>query len=88
LILYVFSKIYQLFSSQNSYYFIGLHDQVNEGEFVWLNGIPLPNNDSLWQVGQPNDDGDCCRIRFPRTTRLILDGFCTTLYHAICERPI
>jgi hypothetical protein len=43
-------------------WWIGLHDQTNEGTFVWTDGSPLDL--TLWSDGEPNDahDEDCAQL--------------------------
>ncbi|XP_028658785.2 CD209 antigen-like protein E [Erpetoichthys calabaricus] len=74
---------------ENMFYWIGLTDVDNEGQFQWIDGTYLDKNISFWGPKQPNNlpPGENC-VLF-----LTLEGFtgwhdysCKTLSRRICER--
>ena len=71
-----------------SQYFIGARDYDGDGNFTWVNGDSLSNDDNLWNPGQPNGDGDCCRAYFDERSGKIFDGSCSVQQLGVCERLI
>ena len=77
-------------------YWIGLSDQVNEGNFSWVNGYYANLNDySLWYPGHPNtyDNNalDCCWAYFSGRdiytyVFLAFDIHCSSSHQSICEK--
>ena len=71
-----------------AWYWIGLGDQANEGDYRWFNGDKASStDDNLWILGQPNGDEDCCIANFNSTTPSVYDRSCTYSYTGICEKP-
>ena len=85
-----YSTLHQALSLGTSEYFIGARDYDGDGNFTWLNGDSLSNDDKLWVSNQPNSDGDCCRANFDEQANLLWDGPCNDRDREIgvCERPI
>ena len=74
-------KLYPL-----DYWFIGLTDNVVEGDWVWVNSkSPLRVTYRKWRAGEPNDDGvQNCAILVPPTSNWD-DVSCESKNHYICE---
>jgi hypothetical protein len=76
--------------------FIGLSDEAQEGQFVWLDGTPLAF--SNWHTGEPSDGGgaypeDCVVIAGARATKQWDDRPCAPVanvgggnYAVLCQR--
>jgi hypothetical protein len=73
--------------------FIGLSDQVTEGQFVWVDGTPL--GFSNWEAGEPNNGGgsneDCAIIAGARAEKKWDDRPCAPngsggAYAVLCQR--
>ncbi|XP_062503625.1 alpha-N-acetylgalactosamine-specific lectin-like isoform X2 [Corticium candelabrum] len=61
---------------------IGLHDQVVENTFVWTDGTKSTYTNWDPAGNEPNDSGDCVRIRSDGKWR---DHKCSFLYPYVCE---
>ena len=70
---------------------IGLNDIDSEGEFRWLDG-DIVGNENLWRPGQPNNHNgneDCAHLNLFRDTPDAANDFlCSRLSHGLCEKPI
>ena len=73
--------------------FIGLTDQITEGQFVWVDGTPLAF--SNWETGEPNNGGgngeDCAIIAGARAEKKWDDRPCAPSggngsYSVLCQR--
>jgi len=73
--------------------FIGLTDQITEGQFVWVDGTPLAF--SNWESGEPNNGGgsneDCAIIAGARAQKMWDDRPCAPngtagTYAVLCQR--
>jgi hypothetical protein len=73
--------------------FIGLSDQITEGQFVWVDGTPLVF--SNWEAGEPNNGGsngeDCAIIAGARAEKKWDDRPCSPsgdngAYSVLCQR--
>ena len=93
----IFQTILQFFRTLmralelNAWYWVGLNDKAQEGNFVWLNGNHQPSNDnSIWWPNDPNnyDGADCGAMTFvpgeDNCYRLV-DSPCSHLHQGICE---
>ncbi|XP_062502150.1 hepatitis A virus cellular receptor 1-like [Corticium candelabrum] len=69
-------------SSDNRDAWIGLHDQVVENTFVWADGTNSTCTNWDPETNEPNDSGDCVRIRSDGKWR---DHGCSSLYRYVCE---
>ncbi|KAG2465938.1 MRC1 protein, partial [Polypterus senegalus] len=79
----------------DSYYWIGLSDQVTEGDFLWVDGTPLYINLSFWGQMEPdnwkyNDNHpageDCVEMQINRKYYGWHDSLCHVQKKRICER--
>ncbi|XP_016778402.3 C-type lectin domain family 4 member E isoform X1 [Pan troglodytes] len=70
-------------------FFIGLSDQVVEGQWQWVDGTPLTKSLSFWDVGEPNNIAtleDCATMRDSSNPRQNWnDVTCFLNYFRICE---
>ncbi|XP_078699828.1 collectin-10-like [Branchiostoma floridae x Branchiostoma belcheri] len=69
-------------------YWIGLHDQREEGRFEWTDGSALgPYN--FWEPGEPNDDGgneDCVLYSTYSSRKYYWNDYdCQKSLHFICQ---
>jgi len=77
-----------------SFYWIGLSDIESERNYVWVNGDQASSTDeTLWRTGQLHeldefDNVDCCFSSFHIAQPDVIVGFCSFLFHGICEKPI
>jgi len=72
-------------------YWIGLNDQVHEGNWMWVNGNHARSDDAtLWRSGYPTNSGRDCGVvnfrNFYLYQFLVQDYFCFLRYKAICEK--
>ncbi|XP_027976762.1 C-type lectin domain family 4 member E-like isoform X2 [Eumetopias jubatus] len=72
-------------------FYIGLTDQVNEGQWQWVDGTPLSETLSFWDVGEPNNIvtvEDCATIRDSSNPRKNWNDVpCFFNMFRICEMP-
>uniref|UniRef100_A0A8C9QUT4 C-type lectin domain family 4 member E n=1 Tax=Spermophilus dauricus TaxID=99837 RepID=A0A8C9QUT4_SPEDA len=72
-------------------YFIGLTDQVVEGEWQWVDGTPFTESLSFWDAGEPNNLitlEDCATIRDSSNARKNWNDIpCFYNMFRICEMP-
>jgi len=70
------------------FYWIGLSDQAEEGNYVWVNGDQgYHYEERFWASGQPNNNGDCTYARFDAGTPEAAVYACSGRFPAICEKP-
>ncbi|XP_030044413.1 CD209 antigen-like protein C [Microcaecilia unicolor] len=67
---------------------IGLHDTLKEGEWIWVDNSSLTF--TAWGAGEPNNAGtlrgeDCVEVIGYGTWN---DGPCTAMQNFICEKPL
>ncbi|XP_012879129.1 PREDICTED: C-type lectin domain family 4 member E isoform X1 [Dipodomys ordii] len=72
-------------------FFIGLSDQVTEGQWLWVDNSPLRKSLSFWDAGEPNNlvtVEDCATIRdSPNPRRNWNDIPCFYAMPRVCEMP-
>uniref|UniRef100_A0A8C4M970 C-type lectin domain family 4 member E n=1 Tax=Equus asinus asinus TaxID=83772 RepID=A0A8C4M970_EQUAS len=72
-------------------FYIGLTDQVTEGDWQWVDGTPLTKSLSFWDIGEPNNLAtaeDCVTIRDSSNPRQNWnDVACFFRHFRICEMP-
>ncbi|XP_077655410.1 C-type lectin domain family 4 member E isoform X2 [Urocitellus parryii] len=72
-------------------YFIGLTDQVVEGEWQWVDDTPFTESLSFWDAGEPNNLitlEDCATIRDSSNARKNWNDIpCFYNMFRICEMP-
>ncbi|XP_074259219.1 C-type lectin domain family 4 member E isoform X2 [Saimiri boliviensis] len=72
-------------------FFIGLSDQVVEGQWQWVDNTPFTESLSFWDAGEPNNIAtleDCVTIRDSSNPRRNWnDVTCFFSYFRICEMP-
>lgn len=72
-------------------FYIGLTDQVTEGDWQWVDGTPLTKSLSFWDIGEPNNLAtveDCVTIRDSSNPRQNWnDVACLFRHFRICEMP-
>ncbi|XP_068937128.1 C-type lectin domain family 4 member E [Petaurus breviceps papuanus] len=73
-------------------FYIGLTDQVFDGEWQWVDGTPFNENLSFWDVGEPNNLAtveDCVTIRdSSNANHNWNDITCFFKMYRICEIPV
>ncbi|XP_077573854.1 galactose-specific lectin nattectin-like [Stigmatopora nigra] len=66
---------------------IGLHDAIEEGEFVWTDGEVL--NFRFFGSGQPdNDNGNEDCVEIAASGEMWADDQCSGLHPFVCIRPV
>ncbi|XP_069783831.1 hepatic lectin-like [Narcine bancroftii] len=69
-------------------HWIGLHDTVEEGKWLWVDGTDYASNVKFWANGQPLTitflGQDCVLVD---ESGLWYDWYCRYPYYAICEKP-
>ncbi|XP_078696182.1 alpha-N-acetylgalactosamine-specific lectin-like [Branchiostoma floridae x Branchiostoma belcheri] len=68
-------------------FWIGLHDQREEGRFEWVDGSALGSYNS-WGTEEPNnklDGEDCVSYSEFHSENMWNDGDCNWLYNFICK---
>ncbi|XP_008540994.2 C-type lectin domain family 4 member E [Equus przewalskii] len=72
-------------------FYIGLTDQVTDGDWQWVDGTPLTKSLSFWDIGEPNNLAtveDCVTIRDSSNPRQNWnDVACLFRHFRICEMP-
>ncbi|XP_058414863.1 C-type lectin domain family 4 member E [Diceros bicornis minor] len=72
-------------------FYIGLTDQVIEGQWQWVDGTPLTESLSFWDIGEPNNLAtveDCATIRDSSNSRQNWNDVpCFFRQFWICEMP-
>ncbi|KAK3523278.1 hypothetical protein QTP86_028469 [Hemibagrus guttatus] len=67
---------------------IGLSDEVKEGEWKWVDGTTLNTNFSYWAKGEPNNSGEeDCAVIYASTKSVWNDRKCSDQLPWICEKP-
>ncbi|CAK8695442.1 CD209 antigen-like protein 2 isoform X2 [Clavelina lepadiformis] len=68
---------------------IGLNDKSVEGQFVWIDGQSLLNDEASWHPRQPDDVGneDCVEINWKFPASNANDRPCSQQCWALCEKP-
>ncbi|XP_066301808.1 alpha-N-acetylgalactosamine-specific lectin-like [Branchiostoma lanceolatum] len=71
---------------ENAPFWIGLHDQLEEGSFQWVDGSALGTFTS-WAPGEPNNfDGiEDCAVYVPNLKDKWNDGSCDLMLRFICQ---
>ncbi|XP_078594434.1 collectin-10-like [Branchiostoma floridae x Branchiostoma japonicum] len=65
-------------------YWIGLHDQREEGNFEWVDGSALGDFD-YWGPGEPDGSGDCVYSATDQKYGQWLNGPCSSEFHFFCQ---
>lgn len=65
-------------------FWVGIDDQLNQGNFVTVKGAPFPTNSPLWAPGEPNTTGGQDCVTAKSATQLATDK-CGTRHDAVCE---
>ncbi|CAK6443722.1 unnamed protein product [Pipistrellus nathusii] len=75
----------------NREFYIGLTDQVIDGQWKWIDGTPFNESLSFWDEGEPNNlvtVEDCATIRDSKNPRQNWNDMACFLYmFRICEMP-
>ncbi|XP_074125793.1 C-type lectin domain family 4 member E [Sminthopsis crassicaudata] len=73
-------------------FYIGLTDQVVDGQWEWVDGTPFNKSLSFWDIGEPNNIAgveDCVTIRDSSNAyRNWNDMTCFFKMYRICEMPV
>ncbi|XP_003772448.2 C-type lectin domain family 4 member E [Sarcophilus harrisii] len=72
-------------------FYIGLTDQVVDGQWKWVDGTPFNESLSFWDIGEPNNIAgveDCVTIRDSSNANNWNDMTCFFRMYRICEMPV
>lgn len=74
--------------SSSSEAWIGLHDSLKEGRYVWVDGSPIPYSE--WLPGEPNgEEAENCIVQAKGNyTHGWADRHCFDLKAFVCEKPV
>ncbi|XP_026529623.1 hepatic lectin-like [Notechis scutatus] len=74
--------------TRNERFWIGLHDQLTEGEWKWLDGSNYRNGFQNWKEGEPNTylgrEEDCGQVWINGEWN---DYICSSESFYVCEKP-
>jgi hypothetical protein len=90
---YDFLRPYMPMNVTGMFFYVGATDLQTEGEWVWVNGLPVtfPEQQEPWMTNpaQPDGNGDCLVWRADSNPDAegLGDVSCTGSNHPFCERP-